>query len=92
MAVFKGGNQLPNGQVNLAPNGADINALAALKHLLQNSGLACVFKGTDDYKARIDDDGLDNAMRIAYWFFRIVVCVDILIWPKFGIRHCWRKC
>ena len=44
---------------NMAPNGAVIKVSASSRHLLQHTGRACVFRDIDDYKARIDDDGLD---------------------------------
>lgn len=44
---------------NLAPNGAVLKPSAATAALLQHTGRAVVFENIDDYKARIDDPGLD---------------------------------
>jgi dihydroxy-acid dehydratase len=44
---------------NLAPDGAVLKPSAASPHLLRHRGRAVVFEDIDDYKARIDDDGLD---------------------------------
>ncbi|QKV20062.1 L-arabinonate dehydratase [Oricola thermophila] len=50
IAVLKG---------NLAPGGAVIKPSAASPHLLKHRGRAVVFEDIDDYKARINDEGLD---------------------------------
>jgi L-arabonate dehydrase len=50
IAVLKG---------NLAPRGAVIKPSAASPHLLKHRGRAVVFEDIDDYKAKINDDGLD---------------------------------
>jgi len=44
---------------NLAPNGAVIKPSAATASLLTHRGRAVVFEDIEDYKARIDDPGLD---------------------------------
>ncbi len=44
---------------NLAPNGAVLKPSAASPHLLTHRGRAVVFEDIDDYKAKINDDGLD---------------------------------
>ncbi len=44
---------------NLAPNGAVLKPSAASPHLMKHRGRAVVFEDIDDYKARIEDDGLD---------------------------------
>jgi dihydroxy-acid dehydratase len=44
---------------NLAPNGAVLKPSAATPSLMQHRGRAVVFEDIDDYKARIDDEGLD---------------------------------
>ena len=44
---------------NLAPDGAIIKPSAASPHLMRHTGRAVVFDDIDDYKARIDDAGLD---------------------------------
>jgi len=44
---------------NLAPNGAVIKPSAATPALLTHRGRAVVFEDIEDYKARIDDPGLD---------------------------------
>ncbi len=44
---------------NLAPDGAIIKPSAATPELMQHKGRAVVFENIDDYKARIDDPGLD---------------------------------
>jgi dihydroxy-acid dehydratase len=44
---------------NLAPDGAIIKPAAATGALLQHTGRAVVFESIEDYKARIDDPGLD---------------------------------
>ncbi|KUP93292.1 L-arabinonate dehydratase [Tritonibacter horizontis] len=50
IAVLKG---------NLAPKGAVLKPSAASPHLMQHRGRAVVFEDIDDYKAKINDDGLD---------------------------------
>jgi L-arabonate dehydrase len=50
IAVLKG---------NLAPDGAVLKPSAASAHLMKNTGRAVVFEGIDDYKAKINDEGLD---------------------------------
>ncbi len=50
IAVLKG---------NLAPNGAVLKPSAASPHLMKHRGRAVVFEDIDDYKAKIDDEGLD---------------------------------
>ncbi|MCT8161916.1 L-arabinonate dehydratase [Pseudoruegeria sp. SHC-113] len=50
IAVLKG---------NLAPKGAVIKPSAASEHLLTHRGRAVVFEDIDDYKVRINDEGLD---------------------------------
>jgi len=50
MVVLKG---------NLCENGAVIKPSAASPHLMQHTGKAVVFETIDDYKARIDDPGLE---------------------------------
>ncbi|PKP75256.1 MAG: dihydroxy-acid dehydratase [Alphaproteobacteria bacterium HGW-Alphaproteobacteria-6] len=44
---------------NLAPGGAVLKPSAASPHLMQHRGRAVVFQDIDDYKARIEDEGLD---------------------------------
>ena len=44
---------------NLAPRGAVIKPSAATPALMQHTGRAVVFKDSDDFHARIDDDTLD---------------------------------
>jgi L-arabonate dehydrase len=44
---------------NLAPNGAVLKPSAASPHLMRHRGRAVVFEDIDDYKARINDEGLD---------------------------------
>jgi L-arabonate dehydrase len=44
---------------NLAPDGAIIKPSAASPHLLHHTGRAVVFSSIEDFKARIDDPGLD---------------------------------
>jgi dihydroxy-acid dehydratase len=44
---------------NLAPNGAVLKPSAASPHLMTHTGRAVVFEGIDDYKAKINDEGLD---------------------------------
>lgn len=44
---------------NLAPDGAVLKPSAASPHLLKHKGRAVVFEDIDDYKAKINDDGLD---------------------------------
>ncbi len=44
---------------NLCENGAVIKPSAASSHLLQHQGRAVVFEDIEDYKARVDDPGLD---------------------------------
>ncbi|RJE82715.1 L-arabinonate dehydratase [Paracoccus onubensis] len=44
---------------NLAPSGAVLKPSAASPHLLNHRGRAVVFEDIDDYKAKINDDGLD---------------------------------
>lgn len=44
---------------NLCENGAVIKPSAASPHLMEHTGKAVVFETIDDYKARIDDPGLD---------------------------------
>lgn len=44
---------------NLAPNGAVLKPSAASAHLMRHRGRAVVFEDIDDFKARIDDPGLD---------------------------------
>jgi dihydroxy-acid dehydratase len=44
---------------NLCENGAVIKPSAASPHLMAHTGKAVVFETIDDYKARIDDPGLD---------------------------------
>ena len=44
---------------NLAPNGAVIKPSAATSALLTHRGRAVVFEDIDDFRARIDDEGLD---------------------------------
>lgn len=44
---------------NLAPDGAVLKPSAATPALMQHRGRAVVFEDIDDYKARIDDEGLD---------------------------------
>ena len=44
---------------NLAPAGAVLKPSAASPHLLKHKGRAVVFEDIDDYKAKINDDGLD---------------------------------
>lgn len=46
-------------QGNLAPQGAVIKPSAASPHLLTHRGRAVVFESIEDFKARIDNDGLD---------------------------------
>ena len=50
IAVLKG---------NLAPNGCVLKPSAASPNLMQHRGRAVVFEDIDDYKAKINDDGLD---------------------------------
>ncbi|MFN3613791.1 MAG: L-arabinonate dehydratase [Rubrimonas sp.] len=50
IAVLKG---------NLAPDGAVLKPSAASQHLMKHTGRAVVFEGIDDYKAKINDEGLD---------------------------------
>ena len=50
IAVLKG---------NLAPRGAVIKPSAATPALMQHTGRAVVFKDSDDFHARIDDEALD---------------------------------
>ena len=50
MAVLRG---------NLAPNGAILKPSAATPALMQHRGRAVVFDDIDDFKARIDDPGLE---------------------------------
>lgn len=44
---------------NLAPGGAIIKPAAASPHLLEHRGRAVVFDSIEDFRARIDDPGLD---------------------------------
>lgn len=44
---------------NIAPNGAIVKPSAATPALMQHKGRAVVFEDIDDYKAKINDDGLD---------------------------------
>jgi dihydroxy-acid dehydratase len=44
---------------NLCEEGAVIKPSAASSHLMKHTGKAVVFENIDDYKHRIDDDGLD---------------------------------
>ena len=44
---------------NLAPRGAVIKPSAATPALMQHTGRAVVFKDSDDFHARIDDENLD---------------------------------
>jgi dihydroxy-acid dehydratase len=44
---------------NLAPDGAVLKPSAASPHLMKHRGRAVVFEDIDDYKARINDEGLD---------------------------------
>jgi len=44
---------------NLAPNGAVIKPSAATPALMTHTGRAVVFEDIDDYKAKVDDPGLD---------------------------------
>jgi dihydroxy-acid dehydratase len=44
---------------NLAPQGAILKPSAATAALMQHRGRAVVFEDIDDYKARVDDPGLD---------------------------------
>ncbi|MFD1812224.1 IlvD/Edd family dehydratase [Rhodococcus gannanensis] len=44
---------------NLAPNGAVVKPSAASRHLLRHVGRAVVFRGMDDFRARIDSPDLD---------------------------------
>jgi dihydroxy-acid dehydratase len=44
---------------NLAPDGAVLKPSAATPALMQHRGRAVVFEDIDDYKARINDEGLD---------------------------------
>jgi dihydroxy-acid dehydratase len=44
---------------NLAPAGAIVKPAAASPHLLQHCGRALVFDSVEDYRARVDDPGLD---------------------------------
>ncbi|MCX8998270.1 L-arabinonate dehydratase [Rhizobiaceae bacterium BDR2-2] len=44
---------------NLAPKGAVLKPSAASPHLMVHRGRAVVFEDIDDYKAKINDDGLD---------------------------------
>ncbi len=44
---------------NLAPGGAVLKPSASTPELMQHKGRAVVFEDIDDYKARIDDPGLD---------------------------------
>jgi dihydroxy-acid dehydratase len=44
---------------NLAPDGAILKPSAATPALMQHRGRAVVFDDIDDYKARVDDPGLD---------------------------------
>jgi dihydroxy-acid dehydratase len=44
---------------NLAPNGALVKPSAATPELLQHTGPALVFDSIEDFRARIDDPGLD---------------------------------
>ena len=44
---------------NLAPQGAIIKPSAASPDLMRHRGRAVVFENMDDYKARVDDPGLD---------------------------------
>ncbi|MGL6208659.1 MAG: dihydroxy-acid dehydratase, partial [Paracoccaceae bacterium] len=44
---------------NLAPNGAILKPSAATPALMQHRGRAVVFDDIDDYKARVDDPGLE---------------------------------
>ena len=44
---------------NLAPNGAIVKPSAATPALMQHRGRAVVFDDIDDFKARIDDPGLE---------------------------------
>lgn len=50
IAVLKG---------NLAPKGCVLKPSAASPHLMQHRGRAVVFEDIDDYKAKINDEGLD---------------------------------
>ncbi|HVK94465.1 MAG TPA: IlvD/Edd family dehydratase [Noviherbaspirillum sp.] len=50
IAVLKG---------NLAPDGAVIKPSAASPHLLKHRGRAVVFESIEDFRARVDDPGLD---------------------------------
>ena len=44
---------------NLAPQGAVLKPSAATPELMQHRGRAVVFEDIEDYKARVDDPGLD---------------------------------
>jgi L-arabonate dehydrase len=44
---------------NICENGAVIKPSAASDHLMQHTGKAVVFENIEDYKARIDTDGLE---------------------------------
>lgn len=44
---------------NVCENGAVIKPSAASAHLMEHTGRAVVFENIEDYKARIDTDGLD---------------------------------
>jgi len=44
---------------NMAPGGAVLKPSAATPALLKHRGRAVVFEDIDDYKARVDDEGLD---------------------------------
>jgi L-arabonate dehydrase len=44
---------------NLAPDGAILKPSAASPELMKHRGRAVVFEDIDDYKARVDDPGLD---------------------------------
>lgn len=55
--VAEGGIAVLRG--NLAPDGALIKPAAASAHLLRHRGRAVVFDSIEDFRARIDDPGLD---------------------------------
>jgi dihydroxy-acid dehydratase len=55
--VAEGGIAVLRG--SLAPDGAVIKPAAATAHLLRHRGRAVVFESIEDFRARIDDPGLD---------------------------------
>jgi dihydroxy-acid dehydratase len=55
--VAEGGIAVLRG--NLAPDGALVKPAAASPHLLRHRGRAVVFDSIEDFRARIDDPGLD---------------------------------